>query len=304
METGLTERVSVTSAGRQAGGFSSSPTISAGGRFVAFYSDATNLVGDDTNGHLDVFLHDRLTGTTERVSVSSSEHQANRQSQVGVGGLSANGRYVAFESYATNLVRNDTNRMWDVYVRDRLAGTTQRVSVTRSGAQVNGDSELPAISGDGQVVAFDSDADDLVADDTNGAWDVFTADLLTGAVRRVSVPTGGGQAPGDSTAPSISGDGRYVAFDSDSPGLVPGDTNKTGDVFLRDRLGGTTVRVSVSDGDAQAGDRSWLATISADGRHVGFASWADQLVPADTNGQPDVFVRDLGGSATCAQRPH
>jgi Tol biopolymer transport system component len=194
--------------------------------------------------------------------------------------------------------------MWDVYVRDRLAGTTRRVSVSRSGAQADGDSELPAISGDGRVVAFDSDAADLVAKDTNGSWDVFTANLRTGAVRRISVPTGGGQAAGDSTAPSISGDGRFVAFDSDSAGLVPRDTNKSGDVFLRDRLAGATARVSLTDGGAQARDRSWLATVSADGRHVGFASWADGLVPSDTNGQPDVFVRDLGGSATRAYARH
>jgi Tol biopolymer transport system component len=293
MQTGLTERISVARTGAQANGFSSSPAISARGRFVAFYSNATNLVRGDTNGHLDVFVHDRLTGSTQRVSVSGAERQANRQSQVGVGGLSANGRYVAFESYATNLVRGDTNRTWDVYVRDRVAGTTRRVSVTSRGAQVHGVSELPAISGDGRIVAFDSDADDIVRHDTNRAWDVFTANLRTGAVRRASVATGGGQAAGDSTAPSISADGKYVAFDSEASDLVPGDTNRTGDVFLRDRLDARTGRVSVSNGEAQADDRSWSATISADGRHVGFASWADNLVPSDANGQPDVFVRDL-----------
>ena len=291
--TGRTERISVSTAGRQVDGVSSTPAISSGGRFVSFYSDATNLVPGDTNGHLDVFVHDRLTGVTERVSVSSTEHQANRQSQVGMGGLSANGRYVAFESYATNLVRGDTNGMWDVFVRDRLTGTTQRVSVTRHGDQVHGDSELPAISGDGRIVAFDSAADGLVPRDTNGAWDVFTVNLLTGGVHRESVASDGSQAAGDSTAPSISGNGRFVAFDSEAANLVSRDTNKTGDVFLRDRTNRTTGRVSVTDSEGQGNDRSWLAVISADGHHVGFASWADNLVPSDGNAQPDAFVRDL-----------
>ncbi len=312
--TGTTERVSVSSAGAEANGTSYAPAISADGRFVAFSSDATNLVGRDTNAAVDVFVHDRLTGTTKRVSVSSTGVQANDDSFAGFApAISADGRFVAFSSDATNLVPGDTNGQTDVFVRDRcltngvpVAGCTaktERVSVSSSRAQGNGDSSTPVLSADGRLVAFASEADDLVIGDTNHAFDVFVHDGMTGMTERVSVDSTGAQANAASIehfCPALSADGRFVAFESDATNLVPGDTNGTTDVFVRDRLAATTDRVSVDSAGAQANDRSDFPAISADGSVVAFVSTASNLVPDDTNvcgsfmtpgSCPDLFVR-------------
>jgi Tol biopolymer transport system component len=166
--------VSVDSNGVPANGFCAPPTINTDGRYVAFASDATNLVPNDTNGVRDVFFHDRQTGATTRVSVDSSGAQANGAS--GSQAISADGRYVAFQSDATNLVPNDTNTVADVFVHDRQTGTTVRVSVDSSGAQGGGFSSAPAISADGRYVGFDS-FNALVPGDTNNAGDVFLATM-------------------------------------------------------------------------------------------------------------------------------
>ncbi len=181
---GVTERVSVSSAGSEGNQQSERSAVSADGRFVAFVSLADNLVPGDTNNEADIFVHDRLTGTTERVSVSSREEQANGDSSF-LGffqkpAISADGRFVAFASTATNLVAHDTNNAEDIFVRDRLNGTTERVSLTGSGGQANADSSFASISADGQFVAFGSFADNLVAGDTNFTSDVFVRDRLNG----------------------------------------------------------------------------------------------------------------------------
>ena len=166
-----TKRVSVSSAGAQGDSGSFHPAVSADGRFVAFASNATNLVGGDTNAVSDVFVRDRKTHKTKRVSVSSAGAQGNDLSESA--SISADGRFVAFESVATNLVGNDTNGFDDVFVRDRSTGKTRRVSLDSAGVQGNGDSEEPSISADGRFVGFDSLATDLVGNDTNGFEDVF-----------------------------------------------------------------------------------------------------------------------------------
>jgi Tol biopolymer transport system component len=163
--------VSVASDGTQGNGDSVSPSISADGRYVAFMSYAYNLVPGDTNGKADVFVHDRLTGQTTRVSVASDGTQGNDGS--GGASISANGRYVAFVSGASNLVPGDTNGKADVFVHDRLTGQTTRVSVASDGTEGNSDSIYPSISADGRYVAFQSWASNLIPRDTNGAWDVF-----------------------------------------------------------------------------------------------------------------------------------
>jgi len=166
--TAKTQRVSVSSSGAQGSGRSLSPTLSADGRFVAFASEADDLVVGDTNEAFDVFVNDRMTGMTERVSVDSTGAQANAASlEHFCPALSADGRFVAFESDATNLVPVDTNGVTDVFVHDRLTATTDRVSVDSAGAQANDGSNFPAISADGSVVAFVSTATNLVPDDTN-----------------------------------------------------------------------------------------------------------------------------------------
>ncbi|HEX9945300.1 MAG TPA: hypothetical protein VGG03_25095 [Thermoanaerobaculia bacterium] len=183
-QSGVTERVSVDSNGVEADSVSELAAVSADGRFVAFASLASNLVPDDTNNASDVFVHDRRTGTTERVSVDSRGRQGDRDSGfVGVSGnpaISADGRFVAFPSDATNLVRGDTNGTTDVFVRDRLTGATERVSVSSGGGQSDGFSDGPAISADGRFVAFQSSAMNLVPDDTSFATDIFVRDRLVG----------------------------------------------------------------------------------------------------------------------------
>src|SRR3954447_21012714 len=217
-----TERVSVSSSGLQARGGpqdnpgSLGPAISASGRFVAFESDATNLVPDDTNRLTDVFVRDRKTGTTERVSVGAHGAQAKGGSYGSFGAaISADGRYVAFASDDTNLVPDDTNDLIDVFVHDRLTGTTERVSVATGGGQATGGNYtglLPSISANGRFVAFEAEADNLVPNDTNFSRDVFVHDRVTGRTERVSINSNGTQAEVDCEYPTISATGRFVAF--------------------------------------------------------------------------------------------
>jgi len=245
-------------------------------------------------------VRDRLLGHTDRVSVDSTEAQANQDSYLP--SISADGRYVAFESHATNLAPGDTNGRYDVFVRDRQLGTTERVSIGSAGEQGNSDSVNASISADGRYVAFMSESSNLVAADTNGSWDVFVRDLQLGVIERVSLDSNDVQGDGNSgtSTVSISSDGRFVTFESDATNLVPGDTNGTRDIFIRDRQLGTTERVSVDSAGAQGNNTSsysgWLS-ISADARYVAFeSSIATNLIPQDTNVAPAVFVRDRLGN--------
>jgi Tol biopolymer transport system component len=289
---GNTTRVSVATGGGQANFDSFDPSISADGRYVAFTSNATNLVSGDTNGDWDIFVHDRQTGQTTRVSVATGGGQANLASLDP--SISADGRYVAFVSAATNLVSGDTNNFQDIFVHDRQTGQTTRVSVASDGTQANGHSYDPSISADGRYVAFASLASNLVSGDTNGAWDVFVHDRQTGETTRVSVASDGTQAIGFffGSSPSISADGRYVAFDSWATNLVSGDTNDKPDVFVHDRQTGQTTRVSVSSDGTQANNGANYPSISADGRYVAFESSSTNLVSGDTNSVTDIFVHD------------
>jgi archaellum component FlaF (FlaF/FlaG flagellin family) len=293
---GATTRVSLTTGGTQANGGSYLGAISADGRFVAFYSMAGNLVAGDTNGTNDVFVHDRVTGTTTRISVATSGTQANDHSELPT--ISADGHYVAFSSGASNLVTGDTNGAYDGFVHDRVTGTTTRASVATDGTQANGRSSSPAISADGRYVAFPSEASNLVASDTNGKEDVFVHDQVTGTTSRASVTTDGTQAIGDSNSRAISGDGRYVAFNSSASNLVTSDTNGKKDVFVHDQVTGATTRVSLTTGGAQANDDVSGPTISADGHYVAFSSWATNLVADDTNSVLDGFVHDRDTGST------
>ena len=311
--TGAMQRVSVTNGGAQARpgsdpfGGSLAGGISANGRFVVFRSDAANLAAHDTNRVSDVFVYDRAGHRVTRVTVSSKGRQANGPS--GDPAISANGRYVAFSSVATNLVPGDTNGLSDVFVRDLRTHRTIRVSVTSRGRQAlckagGCESTEPALNANGRYVAFESSATNLVAGDTNRLADVFVHDLRSGRTERVSVSSAGRQAGGDRTnngsnAPAISADGRYVAFHSYASNLVRGDTNRVPDIFVRDRKGRKTARVSVSGGGRQADQESLgSSAISADGRYVAFTSLATNLVAGDVNGITDVFVRDLRSGTT------
>jgi len=328
--TTKTRRVSVSTAGTEANAAGSDPAISADGRFVAFLSLANNLVSGDTNGAVDVFLHDTCAGagggctpSTTRVSVSTAGAQGNGGAQ-GAPAVSADGRFVAFASNASNLVGNDTNGVTDVFLRDTCQGaglgctpSTIRISVAKDGSEANGPSLAPAVSADGRRIAFHSDADNLLNNDSNDARDVFVRDTCLGAgpdcaprTILISVNKNGDQGNGLSSNPSISADGRFVAFASDATNLVGNDTNAARDIFVRDtcRGGGTTCtpktrRASVGSDGAEANAASANASISGDGRLVVFTSLATNLVAGDTNAARDVFVRDfcLGVKTGCTR---
>jgi Tol biopolymer transport system component len=304
--TGTTVRVSVDSNGVGGDRDSYSPSISAGGRFVAFSSVADNLVAADQNGFQDVFVHDRDpdgngifdegNGVTTRVSKSSGGSEGDGVSDAA--SMSADGSVVAFVSYATNLVSGDTNQCADIFVRDRSAGTTTRVSVDSSGAQSNYESRAPSLSRDGRWVAFQSIATNLVAGDTNACDDVFVHDLSTGTTVRASVNTAGIQGNHASTVATLCADGSRVAFQSQAGNFSKIDRKGLVDVFLRDLVAGTTTLVSVDSSGAAANDASFAPMISEDGTTVAFASQATNLSPNDTDGVYDVFVRDLNAGTT------
>ncbi|GAB4144002.1 MAG: PD40 domain-containing protein [Candidatus Promineifilaceae bacterium] len=284
-----TTRVSIASDGAQGMGDSWNSAISTGGWCVAFRSDADNLVAGDANERDDIFVH-WLTGETRRVSVASDGTEGNDHSRYPA--ISADGRYVAFASLASNLVNDDSNGAWDIFVRDQQTGQTSRVSVASDGTEANAGANFPAISADGRYVAFVAAATNLVSGDTNGRDDIFVHDRQTGQTSRVSVASNGAQANLNSTLPVISVHSRYVAFVSDASNLVSGDTNGDRDIFIHDRVTGQTRRVSVASNGMQANNSSYWAAISATGRYVAFASLATNLVSGDTNGWNDIFVHD------------
>jgi len=289
-------RISLSSSGVQANDDSDSPAVSADGRFVAFSSKASNLVAKDTNGYKDVFVHDRLTGTTTRVSVASDGVQSNDDSLSP--SISADGFLIAFSSKATNLVAGDTNGCEDVFVYDRRTGITKRVSVSNSDEQGNGDSNESVISADGQHVAFTSLASNLVNAAANEKQQIFKRDLIENSTELISADIAGGPGNGLSELSAISEDGRYVAFRSLASNLVGDDQNIFSDVFVRDTVNHTTVLVSLSSAGEQGNQDSKKPTISADGFRVAFISEATNLVTDDHNTTADAFVRDLGSNTT------
>jgi hypothetical protein len=239
-----TRRVSVATDGTQGNNPPGSPSISADGRYVAFESDASNLVSGDTNNATDIFVYDTVTNTTRRLSVASDGTQGNDPSVSP--SISADGRYVAFFSWANNLVSDDTNDTSDIFVYDTVANTTRRVSVASDGTQGNDYSFSPSISADGRYVAFYSYVSNLVSGDTNNASDIFVYDTVANTSRRISVASDGTQGNLDSSFADISADGRYVAFQSSASNLVSGDTNGRQDIFVYDTVANTTRRVSVA----------------------------------------------------------
>ena len=304
-QTGTTRRLNLSQQGAQANAASNNPSIAPGGRYVAFSSDATNLVLGDSNGFSDIFVVDVITGAITLDSVATNPSAG----VLGVQGngssfkpsLSSDGRYLVFESSATNLVSPATAvGVTNIYLRDRTLGTTTLVSRASgaAGAPGDGSSIQAVISADGKYVAFASLATNLVAGDTNGLRDVFLRDLVGNTTIRVSVGPGGVQSVaspvgGDSRSPSINQDGRYIAFMSEAQNLVANDTNGTADVFVYDRVAATTTRVSVSSSGGQgtdpAGNPFLLGSInpgiSATGRYVTFASMASNLTPGDALGR-------------------
>jgi Tol biopolymer transport system component len=195
------------------------------------------------------------------------------------------------------LVPGGSNGLLHIFVHDRQTGTTTQVSVDSLGNQGLDISGAPSISADGRYVAFESDATNLVAGDTNGFSDIFVHDLQLGTTTLVSVDSTGAEGDNNSNFSSISDDGRYVAFQSDATNLVADDNNGSTDVFVHDLQTGATTLVSVDSTDVQGNDDSSSASMSADGRSVTFQSVAFNLVAGDTNLAPDIFVDDLQAGA-------
>jgi Tol biopolymer transport system component len=319
-----TAQVTVTSSGEPANGFSTLQGISADGHAVAFQSNAGNLTDEDTGFDIRAFLRDwtanqstrlpdastvisgdgRLAGFSEnseafvydleselttQVSVDWQGNDGNGSSRVAA--ISADGRFVALESDAGNLVPCDANGTTDVFVHDLETGKTTGASVNAAGCQANSSSFGAAISGDGRFVAFLSYATDLVLPDDALGIGVFVHDRMTGATTRANIDSQGRSHPVEPQPSAISADGRFVAFASSSD-LVPGDTNLRPDIYVRDRVARQTARVSVdSVGRSQFGD-SIQPSLSAAGRFVAFLS-SDRLVPNDINGHEDVYLHDL-----------
>lgn len=294
-QTGQTTRATVASDGTVGNGASiNRPAISADGRFVAYASESSNLIAADTNNAVDAFVHDRYTGQTTRVSVASDGAEANGWSESPA--LSADGRYVVFASDASNLVTGDNNNRRDIFLHDRQTGATTLLSVRLAGASWSEDAHIPDISADGRWVAFTSPANDLVPGDSDDGDDIFLVDTSTGALSLVSVNSNGEKGNGDSDRLALSADGRLIAFYSQASNLVPDDTNDRGDIFVHDRESGRTWRASLGNSGEQGNGGSFTVGISADGHAVGFASFASNFVPGDTNEVSDIFVRySLGG---------
>jgi Tol biopolymer transport system component len=299
----VTERLSVSSGGAEANGGGDLPSpsgavISADGRYMAFMSAATNIVPGDMNATWDVFLRDRQNGTTEFVSLASNGAQGNGFSgQYGIA-VTPDARFVAFYSRANNLVAGDTNGASDIFLRDRSLGLTERVSVASGGTQGNNNCFHLALSANGRFVAFESLASNFIPGDTNNELDIFLRDRLNGTTELVSISMTAAPGNAASQTPSISADGRYVAFTSEATNIVPGDTNNHPDVFVRDCQSGNTQRASVSTGSTQGNGNSVFPWISSTGRYVSFTSDASNLIVGDTNGFGDIFVRDLRNDTT------
>jgi hypothetical protein len=293
--TGHTSTASLSGNDQLGNHHSLSPIISGNGRYVLFASRATNFSMADTNTVNDVYLRDRTAHTTTLVSVDLNGVASAWYSYAG--GISADGRYAMFWTGANNLVPGDTNNDEDVFVRDIVLGTTERVSVGPGEAQANGDSSGGSLSPDGHYVVFQSSASNLVPGDTNGTTDSFLHDRETGTTERISLTSSGAESNGLSAPTSVSADGRYVAFRSFATNLVANDANGKQDVFVRDRVAGTTALVSLSSDGFQGDNQSTNPDISADGRYVSFESTASNFVPGDTSmcstvNCSDIFVRD------------
>jgi len=288
---GTTTRLSKSAAGVEGNSDSYYPHVSGNGAYVIFFSSSTNLVPSDTNGLDDVFLWDLANSTIEIVSLADDESQGNLGSVYNYG-ISEDGRYVVFSSYSTNLVANDTNNQADIFVRDRTLGTTTRVSVATDGTEGNAGSTVPTISANGRYITFTSNASNLVAADTNIFRDTYLHDRNTGVTELISVSNDGTVGNLGSFSASVSDDGRYVAFYSQATNLVAGDTNGKFDLFLRDRTAGTTTLISTDKNGTIGDNHNYSPVISGDGLHIGVMSSATNLVCNDVNGMDDIFIFD------------
>lgn len=291
---GENELVSEGLSSTEGDGASETPVVSLDGDKIAFASEATNLVADDTNGVADVFLRDRTSLTLERVSVSTAEVEADGAS--GSVSMSSDGRYVAFVSSATNLVLSDDNSAADCFLRDTETRTTVRVNLDENGNSADAACANPTVSDDGNLVVFESAATDLVDENLNGRVNVFLRNIGAGTTTLVSLRHNGQYADGDNTNPVISADGTVVLFESVAPSMTTDDdTGAVKDLFAFTLAESSLRLVSRAEGalGAKGNADSALPSIDASGRYVAFQSLATNLVATDLNGVGDCFLRDL-----------
>ena len=300
---GTTELISIGIDGRAADGASSRVMVSSTGRYVAFSSSGSNLTAAGGNGNEQVYLRDRVTDTTRLVSVADGGGLGDARSYRGM--VSADGRYVAFASFAGNLVPDDGSPSAEnIYLRDLVTGTTRRVSNLPSGLGGPNGGSRPYLTPDGESIIFNS-LDELVPSDTNGLLsDVYVYDVATDSLERQSVSTSGGDGNDDSLRGFLSDDSRYATFNSFSSNLVPSDPNASGDVFLRDRTTATTTLLSRSHDGGGADAQSFRPVIADDASRVVYQSEARNLVEGDTSTGFQVYAVDTGlGSPRAPDQP-
>src|SRR4029453_292157 len=300
--TGTIRCVSLNSNGREGDQDSLAPSISADGQFIAFTSPATNLAGNKCdNGFNQIYVRDRTTGTTRCVSVNSNGHEGNQHSHAS--SISADGTLIAFDSAATNLAGNKCDNGFNhIFVHDLTAGTTTCVSVRTNGDEGNGDSFDPSISADGRVVVFQSTASNLAAPCSNGNSHVYMHNLVTGETSCISVNNDGTQSNGNSALARVSGDGRFVFFQSDPTNFTARCSNGFNHVFVRDTVEERTTCASIDNRGNQGNNDSVQPSLSSDARFVAFSSAASNLAGNRcVTGNVQVFVRDRAEEkTTCA----
>ncbi|MFN3286813.1 MAG: TolB family protein, partial [Sphingomonadaceae bacterium] len=279
--------------GQSASGVSLGAQLSPDGRLVLFDSSAPGIVPLDLNGARDIFVRDLLTGAAMLASSSAAGVPGNGDSFAGR--FTPDGRGVLFESLASNLVPGDTNQARDLFLKDLASGETRRVSVGAAGEEARGQSGGGSLSADGRWLLFESNAPNLVPGDTNGAYDVFLKDLLSGSIRRLSVAADGTQGNGHSLRARFSADESAVLFESLASNLVPVDSNGARDIFRVELASGAVTRLSVGADGQQANGSSLAASLGGD--WLAFETHATNLGPGDTNGRRDIWLRDLAGGA-------
>jgi len=304
LRSGAVTLVSRAADGAAANGGAARPRISADGRHVAFFSNATNLHPDDTDTTLDVFVRDLVAGTTILASRATGPTGTKGNAGSEFPSISPDGRFVAFRSSATNLdPAVSAGSVLHVYLRDLQTGTTTLVSRADGPSGdpgAGGDSFRPVVASGGRYVAFESEATNLHSDDTDPQEDIFVRDVQLGTTQLVSRATTGAKGDGSSQRPDISADGRLVSFFSASQNLHPDDGDGVDDIFVRDLHASTTTLVSRAGGASgvKANNGSEDPEMSADGRFVAFQGFATNLDPADADVGSDVFVRDLEANTT------
>jgi len=293
-----TIRASVGTGGTQANAGAAYAVLSADGRTVVCYSSSTNLVPGDSNGVEDIFLHDWMASVTTRISVGEAGAEANSSSFNP--DVSGDGRFIAFVTTATNILTPDTNGLGtDIIVVDRQTGTVRRANVNTQGMQSLGEVDDPHLSTDGRYVCFETATSDLYVPDNNNATDVFVHDLVLGTTRPVSATAAGVIGNFTSRDATMSGDGRFIAFESFATNLVAGDT-ATPDIFVKDMLQGTLTKVSQNTAGVPSNGWSRRPDISPDGLHIAFESFGTNLVAGDPSSAIDVFVRECSPSPPVA----